>query len=307
MNRDSAGRRGLYWWIDRWRQSSSFTGLSLAEQGALRNLLDEQRLRGGLIPSDERLLARACGDAAEWQQIRERVLARFERTPDGKYLFNRTATEVNATSDALSAKRTKAARKGFGSVTRGSAGRFSGAGIDKVKGDGKVGGHTGGQSDGVTGGQTTVIRNPLSVAVSDTGEDSGQACPHTGPTADDSISSPEQEAAAQTCGHGTGFCRPCLMAAIDCDFENTQHCAVAARCVDLAESIAAADGSRPVPDDVRAVLESVSSTKSGKSLRSLRRAPPAWLDATIQTCAEFAEEQLDEIAALALRDKWRRQ
>lgn len=74
---------GLWWWIDRWRKSSAYTGMTLEEQGAYRNLLDEAALRGGPIPNDEDTLARACGDARKWRRVRPAVLARFELAIDG--------------------------------------------------------------------------------------------------------------------------------------------------------------------------------------------------------------------------------
>jgi uncharacterized protein YdaU (DUF1376 family) len=74
---------GLWWWIDRWRKSSAFADMTLEEQGAYRNLLDEGRLRGGPLPNDERILAKACGDATRWRKVRNVVLAHFELGPDG--------------------------------------------------------------------------------------------------------------------------------------------------------------------------------------------------------------------------------
>lgn len=76
-------RRGLMWWIDRWRQSTAFTDLTLEEQGAYRNLLDECALRGGPIPNDERTLGKASGDALRWPAVRDVVLARFTLELDG--------------------------------------------------------------------------------------------------------------------------------------------------------------------------------------------------------------------------------
>jgi uncharacterized protein YdaU (DUF1376 family) len=73
----------LWWWIDRWRKSTAYTDMTLEEQGAYRNLLDECNLRGGPIPNDERILAKACGDALAWPSIRDRVLARFQLTEHG--------------------------------------------------------------------------------------------------------------------------------------------------------------------------------------------------------------------------------
>jgi uncharacterized protein YdaU (DUF1376 family) len=86
----------LWWWIDRWRKSSAYMDMTLAEQGAYRNLLDEAHLRGGPLPADERILAKACGDALEWPKVRNAVLARFERHTDGYH--NRTLEEVLAQS-----------------------------------------------------------------------------------------------------------------------------------------------------------------------------------------------------------------
>jgi uncharacterized protein YdaU (DUF1376 family) len=57
--------------------------LNLEEQGAYRNLLDEARLRGGFIPDNEDILAKACGDPRRWPKVRTAMLARFELTPSG--------------------------------------------------------------------------------------------------------------------------------------------------------------------------------------------------------------------------------
>jgi hypothetical protein len=83
---------GLWWWCDRWRKSTAFTGLTLEEQGAYRNLLDEAHLRGGPIPNDEEVLARACGDARRWRRVRAKVMAHFTLTADG--WRNETLDEV---------------------------------------------------------------------------------------------------------------------------------------------------------------------------------------------------------------------
>lgn len=74
---------GLFWWIDRWRTSAAFREMTLEEQGAYRNLLDEAHLSGGLLPNDDRVLAKACGDATRWQHVRDHVLAKFTLTADG--------------------------------------------------------------------------------------------------------------------------------------------------------------------------------------------------------------------------------
>lgn len=75
--------RAATWWIDRWRQSSAYMDMTLAEQGAYRNLLDELWLREGPIPNDERILGKACGDRSEWPTVREAVLGKFTLTNDG--------------------------------------------------------------------------------------------------------------------------------------------------------------------------------------------------------------------------------
>ena len=70
-------RNGMVWWIDRWRKSTAWTGMTLEEQGAYRNLLDEAWLRGGAIPNDPRVLAQASGDPKRWAKVRAKVLAKF--------------------------------------------------------------------------------------------------------------------------------------------------------------------------------------------------------------------------------------
>jgi uncharacterized protein YdaU (DUF1376 family) len=78
-----ANLRALFWWIDRWRKSTAYTDMTLEEQGAYRNLLDEQTLRGGFVPNDERIMAKACGDALAWPRVRDAVLARFDLSAAG--------------------------------------------------------------------------------------------------------------------------------------------------------------------------------------------------------------------------------
>ena len=84
--------RAAWWWIDRWRKSTAYTDMTLEEQGAYRNLLDEAHLRGGYLPNDERILAKACGDAHAWKRVRKTVLARFAKTSRG--LHNETLNSV---------------------------------------------------------------------------------------------------------------------------------------------------------------------------------------------------------------------
>ena len=83
---------GLWWWIDRWLKSTAYTDMTLEEQGAYRNLLDHATLRGGVLPDDDRILAKACGDVIAWARIRAKVLQHFEQRKDG--LHNSTLDEV---------------------------------------------------------------------------------------------------------------------------------------------------------------------------------------------------------------------
>jgi uncharacterized protein YdaU (DUF1376 family) len=68
---------GFTWWIDRWRKSSAFTDMTLEQQAAYRNLLEEAWLRGGGIPNNPRTLAQACGDAQAWARVKGVVMKRF--------------------------------------------------------------------------------------------------------------------------------------------------------------------------------------------------------------------------------------
>jgi len=80
------------WWIDRWRKSTAYTDMTLEQQGAYRNLLEEATLRGGRLPDDDRVLAKACGDPRRWKAVRPIVMKRFELGPDG--WRNETLDEV---------------------------------------------------------------------------------------------------------------------------------------------------------------------------------------------------------------------
>jgi len=96
--KDSTARvRAAWWWIDRWRKSTAYTDMTVEERGAYRELLDELWLRGGVIPSDERILARIVGDTEAWQRVRKAVLARFQVTPEG--LRNDTHDKIQAESE----------------------------------------------------------------------------------------------------------------------------------------------------------------------------------------------------------------
>jgi uncharacterized protein YdaU (DUF1376 family) len=70
--------------------------MTLEQQGAYRNLLDEAWLRGGALPADERILAKACGDASRWKAVRAAVMSRFSQREDGWH--NDTLEDVLASS-----------------------------------------------------------------------------------------------------------------------------------------------------------------------------------------------------------------
>ncbi len=101
--------RAAWWWIDRWRKSTAYTDMTLAEQGAYRNLLDELWLRDGFIPDSERILGKIAGDVHEWPSVRVVVMARFTKTPKG--WTHPTHDEVAAYSQ-LQASKGKARARG---------------------------------------------------------------------------------------------------------------------------------------------------------------------------------------------------
>lgn len=95
----------MTWWIDRWRKSTAFTDLSLEQQGAYRNLLDEAWLRGGALPLDDRALAKASGDATRWRHVRKTVMQRFVKKADGWH--NETLDGVLAVSERRAARQSR--------------------------------------------------------------------------------------------------------------------------------------------------------------------------------------------------------
>ncbi len=102
--------RASWWWIDRWRKSTAYTDMTLAEQGAYRNLLDELWLRDGYLPDCDRSLANVCGDAVEWAKVRESVMSRFVETEKG--WTNETALAVISKASSLHDARSKAGKVG---------------------------------------------------------------------------------------------------------------------------------------------------------------------------------------------------
>jgi uncharacterized protein YdaU (DUF1376 family) len=116
---------GLWWWIDRWRKSTAYTDMTLAEQGAYRNLLDEAHLRGGALPNNERILAKASGDAVGWPEVRAVVMAHFELHADGWH--NATLDSVLRESNRRAEKqREYRARQDRGNATGNATGNGGG-------------------------------------------------------------------------------------------------------------------------------------------------------------------------------------
>lgn len=101
-------RRAAWWWIDRWRKSTAYTDMPLEQQGAYRNLLDELWLRDGVLPNDDRILAKVCGDALAWSKVRDAVMARFYLTSEG--WRNSTHDEVVAGSKFFKSQSDKGKR-----------------------------------------------------------------------------------------------------------------------------------------------------------------------------------------------------
>lgn len=129
--------RAQWWWIDRWQKSTAYKDMTLAEQGAYRNLLDELCLRDGVIPNDERILARISGGPFEWSAVRERVMARFVLTERG--WTHPTHDEVAAQSKSYRDAQTSAGRARASRAPRDARGRLQPAGPDRVQPAGPAG------------------------------------------------------------------------------------------------------------------------------------------------------------------------
>jgi uncharacterized protein YdaU (DUF1376 family) len=96
--------------------------MTLREQGAYRNLLDELWLRDGWLPADERILANICGDALEWPSVREKVLARFTLTEKG--WSHPTHDEVSSQSKSFRDAQADAGRARASKASRDASGRL---------------------------------------------------------------------------------------------------------------------------------------------------------------------------------------
>ena len=118
-----------WWWIDRWRKSTAYTDMTLAEQGAYRNLIDELWLRGGAIPKEDRILAQVSGAGMDWPSVKDAVLARFYETDEG--FRNETHDEVQAKAHDLREDRKAAGKARAAQAQRGPDGRFLPSTLDQ--------------------------------------------------------------------------------------------------------------------------------------------------------------------------------
>lgn len=93
-----ADQRAVLWWVDRWRKSTAFMDMTLEEQGAYRNLIDEVYLRpSGVIP--EHSIARCSGDPVAWPRIAARVLQWMTKVDGG--WTNETGLELKEKVETL--------------------------------------------------------------------------------------------------------------------------------------------------------------------------------------------------------------
>jgi uncharacterized protein YdaU (DUF1376 family) len=114
--------RGAFWWIDLWRLSSAYNDMTLAEQGAYRNLIDELWLRGGRLPKDDRKLAKICGSPADWPAVRDAILPHFYEAEDG--YGHATHDRVASGSARYVESQSRKGKRRASTAKRGSGGRF---------------------------------------------------------------------------------------------------------------------------------------------------------------------------------------
>lgn len=113
--------RAAWWWLDRWRKSTAFTDMTVEEQGAYRNLLDEIWIReDGVIP--ERSLGKASGDSVAWPRLAKKVLRWMKRVPGG--WTNQTAMDVKAETVASQARQSLKGKKSVAKASRRPDGKF---------------------------------------------------------------------------------------------------------------------------------------------------------------------------------------
>ena len=112
------GRPWMRWHVTRWRNSPRVLQMSLAAQGAYRNLLDAAWQQGGRLPNLPAVLWKyaLAQSAEEFAAVAAHVLAMFTASECGNWLSNETLMEECADrltfADELSRKRSEAGRKG---------------------------------------------------------------------------------------------------------------------------------------------------------------------------------------------------
>jgi uncharacterized protein YdaU (DUF1376 family) len=76
--------RASWWWIDRYRQSSSYKDFTPEQRGMYRDLLDEVWLRENYcIPNDDRIIGLIVGDPVGWLKNKSAILSKFRLTENG--------------------------------------------------------------------------------------------------------------------------------------------------------------------------------------------------------------------------------
>jgi uncharacterized protein YdaU (DUF1376 family) len=112
------GRPWMRWHVTRWRNSPHVLQMSLAAQGAYRNLLDAAWQQGCRLPNLPALLWKyaLAQSPEEFATLAPQVMPMFTVSDDGQWLTNETLTEECAGrvefSEELSRKRSEAGRKG---------------------------------------------------------------------------------------------------------------------------------------------------------------------------------------------------
>ncbi len=108
----------MRWHVTRWRNSPRVLQMSLAAQGAYRNLLDAAWQQGGRLPNVPGLLWKyaLAQSPEEFAAVSAPVLAMFTVSECGNWLSNETLMEECADrdtyADELSRKRSEAGKKG---------------------------------------------------------------------------------------------------------------------------------------------------------------------------------------------------
>ena len=82
------------WHVNRWRNSPRVLSMSLAAQGAYRNLLDAAWNNGAKLPNNPDVLWRfaLASSSAEFSKIAPQIMPMFAVSDDGKWLLNETLT-----------------------------------------------------------------------------------------------------------------------------------------------------------------------------------------------------------------------